>query len=252
MVYTAKEQHNLHKGFQDSSGQTWKFLSKKEYKHLPNDEKKIYADALKKDSHSAGMTLVYEKQSLGLYTYTGKSQLMECTLGYIPVVDEQGQIGCVRVRKRSWILPILLILTVGIVAAALFFHPQGTTDPSLDDSAIAYRIDGVENTDPSKIMLPGMDTITLKANEQHVEQILLNPKGNPCYFRFRLILEPEEEILFESKLVEPGTAITEFDIEHGLKQGVYDARMEVQTFDLEDKEAPLNNGVIQITLNVEK
>ena len=41
---------------------------------------------------------------------------------------------------------------------------------------------------------------------------LVNPEDNPCYFKYTLEVAGASDILYESDLIRPGTAITEFAV----------------------------------------
>lgn len=122
----------------------------------------------------------------------------------------------------------------------------------LDKTAVSYHIDGVKNTDENSILLPGISVINVKENDAHVEAALFNPEGNACYFRYTMILKDTEEVLYTSGLIEPGKAVTEFDLDKKFKAGTYPVEIHVETSDLKDPEIAYNGGNIDARLNVTK
>lgn len=79
---------------------------------------------------------------------------------------------------------------------------------------------------------------------------LENPAGNPCYFTFELVLKDTNETLYTSKMVEPGKAITNVTLSHGLENGEYPAVIKISTASLEDGSA-MNGANVETTLIVQ-
>ena len=79
---------------------------------------------------------------------------------------------------------------------------------------------------------------------------LFNPEGNPCYFTFELVLKDTNETLYTSKMVEPGKAITNVTLSHGLEKGEYQAVIKISTASLEDGSA-MNGANVETTLIVQ-
>ena len=71
----------------------------------------------------------------------------------------------------------LLLLAAGVLIALLY-----NRGPDLDKNAIAYQLpDGVKNTDPDSILLPGFDVLEMNYATQKVDAAFLNPEGNECF-----------------------------------------------------------------------
>lgn len=251
------------KRIKDEYGSQWEYINKKEYQAQEGAEKKIYDDFQKKDSQDAQQQLeaadVYGNtvQSIGIYRYSATPGWSKTVVGYIPisVETEKGkQNGYIRIIKTSVLKRSLVCLAVLIAAIAVFlvwYIPnRAPKTPDLDEAAVAYHIEGMVNSDPNQIVLPGLGTMELATGQTHVEKVLLNPEGNPCYFQFRLVLKDTVETLYESGLVEPSKAIVAFDINRALEAGSYEAEVQIDTRSLEDAETPLNGGVIAVTLEV--
>ncbi len=69
------------------------------------------------------------------------------------------------------------------------------------------------------IKIPGYPSITIAKESEHVRMALLNPEGNPCYFKFVIVLNDSGEQIFESKYVAPGDAITDVALTRPLAEG---------------------------------
>lgn len=246
--------------FTDKKGHQWEYLTRKEYMELPELERRICADMRKKDSGSANLLLRDGEIRSGLYQYRSKKKFSEKTIGYIPVllVDNTGETAgdpsCIRIIGKSfvkaYIVSVLLLLLLAGLILGSFWYLREDDIPGLDESAIAYHVEGVKNTDPSQIMMPGISGFTMEAGDTHIEHVLYNPEGNPCYFKYRIILQDTEEVLYESGLVKPGTAIMEFDLNRTFEPGTYNVTMLAETSSVEDPETEMNRGAVNTVLTV--
>ena len=99
-------------------------------------------------------------------------------------------------------------------------------------------------------MLPGFKTLTMDAQTGKIEAALVNPEGNPCYFRYMIVLKDTQEELYRSGLLEPGTAVTEFTIKNELEPGSYDIELRIETGQLSDYTQEMNSGVVSAVLEV--
>lgn len=150
-------------------------------------------------------------------------------------------------KKRLAAVILLLVLAAGGTAAFLL-----NRGPVLDDNAIAYQLpDGIKNTDPDSILLPGFDVLGMNYSTQEVEAALLNPEGNECYFKFSITLKSDGTELYHSDLIRPGMAVTRFKINKKLEKGRYPIVIAVETSDLEDYESYYNGGAVEAVLEVE-
>lgn len=246
------------RSFQDKKGHRWPYLTIEEYKNLPGADRRICGDLRQQDSGSAELILIEQEALTGLYEYHSKKRWNEKTIGYIPVIPE-GEVGgpvcCVRILERSLLktilLPLLFLCMVAGIVLGLLWYLRDDEVPGLDESQIAYYVEGMVNKDPSQIMLPGISQITAQAGENHVEHVLFNPEGNPCYFKFHLVCNDTGEELYTSGLVEPGKAVMEFDLTEPLEAGNYDVTVQVETHPLDDPEGEMNQGAIKTILVVE-
>lgn len=253
-----KEAQNI---FTDKKGNQWEYLTRKEFLRLPEQERRISADMRKKDSGSANLLLRDGEVRRGLYQYKPRKKFSEKTIGYIPVLpaDNTGEVigdpSCVRILGKSavkaYLVPILLLLLlIGLIVGGIWYLREDEI-PGLDESAIAYHVEGLENTDPSQILMPGISGFTMEAGSTRIEHVLYNPEGNPCYFKYQITLQDTEEILYESGLVGPGSAIMEFDLNRTLEPGTYDVTVLALTTSIEDGESEMNRGAVNTTITVE-
>lgn len=97
------------------------------------------------------------------------------------------------------------------------------------------------------IKIPGYPSITILADTENVTMSLLNPEGNPCYFHFTIVLNENDEVIYESKYVPPGQAITDVTLSRPLPVGEYPATIQISTIAL-DGETPLNGANVETVL----
>ena len=158
----------------------------------------------------------------------------------------------------------LLLLIVGVVILELNWNnwfgdvPDGPSssqtgdldiDPGADDWDGEKLPDKTDDAPAAGIKIPGYPSITLPKDQKTVNVALLNPKGNPCYFTFEIVLKDTGESLYKSKLVPPGKAITEITMSRALSAGAYNATIKITTTSLEDGSA-MNGANVETVLIV--
>ena len=175
-------------------------------------------------------------------------------VGYIPCEDKDGSPLYVRIIGRNWLKILLpLLILAALIGGGIWWYLSLDSGPRLDENAIAYQMpNGMKNEDPSQIMLPGFGIIEMEAGQRTVEAALVNPEGNPCYFKYIISLEESGEVLYESGWLEPGTAVTEWEIAEELEPGDHPISILVDTGSLSDYETEMNKGTVRATLRVEQ
>ena len=175
--------------------------------------------------------------------------------------DPQG--GIVLKKQHIIIIAVLAVLLVlgGLVIGLNWNNWFGTeealpaqttrSDVSVDLDPNAGKWDGSkpEDKEPSSpgIKIPGYPSITIAADTENVKMALLNPEGNPCYFKFEILLKDSGETIYESKYVEPGNAITDVELNKPLSAGEYDATIKITTLSL-DGQNPLNGANVETVI----
>lgn len=101
-----------------------------------------------------------------------------------------------------------------------------------------------------QIVIPGYGEILLEANTRDVMLILPNPAGNPCYFRFSILLRESGEVIYTSGLVPPGKAIEALRLKKALEAGSYPATIQIETFSLDDSHSPMNGANVEVVLQL--
>lgn len=159
--------------------------------------------------------------------------------------------------KKPLIIIIIVILVIAAAGAVLYFNwgnwfgnnpAQDTNsdfviDPNAGDGSAPTQA-------PQKaesIQIPGYPSITIAANTPNVTMALLNPEGNPCYFKFEIVLKDTDETIYESQFVPPGKTITDVTLTHGLSEGEHPATIKISTVAL-DQKTPLNGANVETVL----
>lgn len=167
-------------------------------------------------------------------------------------------------KTNKILIGIIICLIAVIIGGAIYFTrgtdkdkenktPDSAFEPNLDSNAseTASNDGNNEKADkPEGIRIPGYPSITVPADTTDIEMNLENPAGNPCYFTFELVLKDTNETLYTSKMVEPGKAITNLTLSHGLEKGEYPAVIKISTASLEDGSA-MNGANVETTLIVQ-
>ena len=162
-----------------------------------------------------------------------------------------------RKSKKPLIIIIIVILVIAAAGAVLYFNwgnwfgNNPAQDTNSDFVIDPNAGDGSAPTEaPQKaesIQIPGYPSITITANTPNVTMALLNPEGNPCYFKFEIVLKDTDETIYESQFVPPGKTITDVTLTHGLSEGEHPATIKISTVAL-DQKTPLNGANVETVL----
>lgn len=255
MIFKVQDSFKMTKTYKDNENNIWKFIESKEFKKRDKTQQIILGDFKGVNSNNPERVLVNGDIKIGVYEYRNEKKWNEKVIGYIPVIEENTQTqGFIRILRKDSLKPIITALFLIFVLIALFIAgfllAERQKVPGLDKTAVAYEVNTLVNKDPDQISIPGLKTINATEGETHVKQVLANPNGNPCYFKFRIFLKETDELLYESGLVEPGKAVMEFDMQRTFDFGKYPIQIRISTLDIKDGKTALNGGVIEGELNV--
>ena len=100
------------------------------------------------------------------------------------------------------------------------------------------------------IKIPGYGEITVAGGETSWNITLLNPEGNQCYFQYAVTIDDQETPIYESDLIEPGTAITEFEVSEPLEAGEYEIHLNISAFAMDEELTALNGANVKSVLHV--
>lgn len=188
-------------------------------------------------------------------------------------------------EKNIKILIIIVSALIVVLIALLMFIKYGDTN-TLSKIGIEKPQDNTnESSYGVSVTMPGWASITIPADSTNINQGVdfYNPTANvwfvcdkcaspldanktctneecgkqytgvfdpptDCYYlSFALYLKDNDELLYESKLVEPGQHLTNIEISRPLAAGTYDAYVFIQPY-MSDQATPCNNGKVTIKL----
>lgn len=152
-------------------------------------------------------------------------------------------------HSKFFIIGILCLCAAAAAGIALWrMNPaqpaKQSFQPDLDPNAGTIQEEEPEQTEPDSILIPGYPSVTMEADNSSVSINLMNPEGNPCYFVFELILTETGESLYKSGMVEPGKAISDITLAHGLAEGEHPVTIQITTFSLKDG-TPMNGANVE-------
>ena len=100
------------------------------------------------------------------------------------------------------------------------------------------------------IKIPGYGELTVAAGSTDWNITLLNPEGNTCYFRYTITIDDSQTPIYESDLIEPGKAITEFEVSEPLEAGDYTIHLNISSHTMDEDLASLNGADVKSVLHV--
>ncbi|MFV0527802.1 MAG: hypothetical protein ACK5MN_03630 [Lachnospiraceae bacterium] len=163
-------------------------------------------------------------------------------------------------RRRLWIgLWILLLLILGLSGLGIYGYLNsggGKAQEPPGEFVLDPNAGEGEQTAPAQgegspgIQIPGYPEIPLTAGSANMYVALWNPESNPCYFKFQLILEANNEVLYTSDWVPPGKTISQQTLSRGLEAGEYAAVIWITTASLSEEHYEMNGSKVKTTLRV--
>lgn len=154
--------------------------------------------------------------------------------------------------------PLLAVFSIGfslLLAGGIFFGiwiGKDRFDPwEIDPNAKDYESIHTNNSSSESISIPGYADVVLPSGQKNVQMVLLNPQGNPCYFRFTLTLKESGEQIYVSGLVPPGQAITDLRLSRPLEKGKYTMCVVIECFSLDESHTPMNGANVETDLTVQ-
>ncbi|MBS6210402.1 MAG: hypothetical protein KH359_11705 [Clostridiales bacterium] len=254
MCYEVVKSEKCRQKWKDRNKKYWPYISTEDAEKLELHRSQVFADTSGRNRNDNGSRLKSLEAQLPLSDVKENLSQSEKIIGYIPCKDEEGLLGYVRIvkKKRKWNWILLFLVSVLLIGGGIWWILNQGSKVDLDEAAIAYQMpNGMKNENPSEIMIPVFESLTMPTGSNKVEAGLVNPEGNPCYFQYSIYLKDGNELLYESKWLEPGTAIVEFEVEKELKAGEYPITISVKTGALNDPEAEMNGGEVDSVLKVE-
>lgn len=255
MEYRKKKCEHENLILEDRKHQKWNYSGTKEMqKRYPNGGYLVLADLKRGKERDAIGYLVDDDKRIELFPYETTLKAGEKCVGFLAVESDVYQETFVRIvkrRKKRFLLLLLLIALLTIMLGIWNLINNGDK-PNLDENAISYHLDGITNKDPSEISIPLFTKLRIEPDTMKGEYHLANPEGNPCYFEYHIILKKDNEEVYRSGLVKPGTAIPKFTLNRKLEEGSYPAMIQIKTYKLNDHNISMNGGEIDVEIIVKE
>ena len=162
-------------------------------------------------------------------------------------------------RKRKILRAIItLAVILGIAGIVLFAYHAGKAQNNENVKVIVVSEDATAwdkdlnnlSGEQEGIQIPGYSDITVASGEKVWQITLANPKDNDCYFKYEITIGDETTPIYESDLIEPGKAITEFEVSKPLDAGDYDIYFNIATYSMDGENTRLNGASVKALLHV--
>lgn len=150
-----------------------------------------------------------------------------------------------------------ILIVILIILLCIFFDYRSSESenkvahgPVFESAAVEWtgekKIDRNETSD-DRLRIPEFKSMTVEADTHLVDVNLHNPASNQAYMLVRLVLSDRDEILYESKLIEPGKGLYKIHLSSPLEEGSHKAQIHYEPYDM-DKLTRLNGAVINFEL----
>ncbi len=147
-------------------------------------------------------------------------------------------------KALMWGIPVLILLVIG----AFFLWKSSAGPEPITGNLPEYEFEEqqVRQTQPAGqsggIEIPGYSVIPIKADTTDVEVDLYNPEQNDVYFQITFVRKDTGDVLYESKLIEPGQHLYNITLTQPLAEGDYDITIRYATFASDGSFAPRNGA----------
>ena len=145
-----------------------------------------------------------------------------------------------------WFFVILMLLFGGFY---LYNYNRLGIDPNISD--YNGNLKRPADMDSRQLLIPGYGNMYIKKGTQYIDTSLFNPDGNPVYFKFTLIDQNTQEVLYKTQLIPPGKGIQPIKINKIYNEvGEYPLLLKIETVDFEDFSLTYNGANSNVTLHV--
>ncbi|WP_373154076.1 hypothetical protein [Clostridium sp. AUH-JLR23] len=242
------------KVFRDDKKQAWNYISINEMQELyPNGGYRILGDLSPKNTDDSLVLIGEDGEEHFLRPYSSKENSKEHVVGYIPLDEEDCFVRVVRKKHGRFLaVTILLCLLLTIFFGGLWL---GQANRPVDDP-VKIASGEMSNPNPENIRLPGITEVHATAGNTRVRQLLLNVEGNAVNLTYTITLTDTGEEIYQSKVIEPGYGVREFDMNRSFESGEYPITIHVASSAMDDYDgdtsAAFNAGQLDAVLIVEE
>lgn len=148
-------------------------------------------------------------------------------------------------KKKKWLLLLLLLLFISlIVGGTLFFKQEKLNLFEFDKNSSKYKgnIKIPDNWSKEKIAFPGYGLVSVLEGSDTLHMALMNPDFNIANMKYSLYLDGSSNKFFETGLIKPGEAVTEYPLPSDLSVGEHEVVLHMQAFSPDEKQTELNGA----------
>lgn len=129
----------------------------------------------------------------------------------------------VKNKKRILCIAGILLLLAVIASVGILMTGEKKAPLSIEKNAVDWPESSEQKTKDAsgQIAVPGMETMTFKADQKKQEVNLYNPDKNDCYFRISILLE-DGTLLAQTGLLAPGKGVVDMELSKALPEGAYE------------------------------
>lgn len=152
--------------------------------------------------------------------------------------------------KNVFIVNLLILLFIFFDKRQLESKDMLAKNPVFESGTVDWTGDKVlkrEEASHDTLRIPGFKSMTLEADSHLVDVNLHNPASNKAYMLVRLVLSDTKEILYESKLIEPGKGLYKIYLRVPVDVGHHRAQLHYEPYDMETL-TRLNGAVMNFDL----
>ena len=160
-------------------------------------------------------------------------------------------------NKKIWIVAVVIFLAM--ILGITFAYKLGQQKPADNSNGVVVDqdasdwdkdLDNLSGQQDSGIKIPGYGELSAGAGDKTWKITLANPKDNDCYFKYSITVGDDETPIYESDYIEPGKAISEFQVDKALDAGDYTIYMNISTYSMDGKNTRLNGASVKADLHV--
>lgn len=153
------------------------------------------------------------------------------TVGYFEV----GENEYIRISKKSKLPLILILILMGIILGFLIQssspEPVNPNTDGVDSNGVVSN-GAISEAGYGQIEIAGYSSLSVSGDAPTIQ--LVNPQSNDVYFKYIIKPAGGDDLIFESKLIEPGKAYL-WDAKSALDVGTHALDFYIQTFDIKTK-----------------
>ncbi len=160
-----------------------------------------------------------------------------------------------RRRVRLIVLAAAAVLVAGIAGIAFLAgkhqNAQSTVGIIVDEDASEWKKELEDASGGQEgIKIPGYGEIMVAAGSTIWQITLANPEDNQCYFKYTVTIGEEDTPVYESDWIEPGKAVTEFEVTEALDAGDYEIHLNISACTMDESHTLLNGADVKAVLHV--